>query len=312
MPAFSFLMEQQSTRASTLTYRGRFAPSPTGALHFGSLLAAVGSYLDARSRGGEWIVRMENLDRNREAPGAADRILRTLERFGFEWDAPVLYQRHRDNAYSAALDRLTARGIVYPCACSRREVAENGRMGREGVIYAGTCRDGLPGGKAPRALRVRTPSETFRFHDRIQGAQHQCIEREVGDFVIRRADGYVAYQLAVVVDDAAQGVTHVVRGADLLHSTPRQILLQRLLDLPTPEYAHLPLAVDRHGRKLSKQHADTPVDADAPLPALLKTLHFLDQPLPPEVPANVREFWTWAIAHWDIERVPARHSRPLP
>ncbi|MCG6940108.1 MAG: tRNA glutamyl-Q(34) synthetase GluQRS [Thiohalocapsa sp.] len=289
---------------------GRFAPSPTGPLHFGSLVAAVGSFADARAGGGAWLVRMEDLDRTRELPGAADAILRTLEAFGLHWDGAVLYQRTRTDAYAAALARLGALGFTYSCGCSRREIALGGRTGPEGPIYPGTCRGGLPPGRPPRSIRLRVGDARIGFADQVQGPQFQDLAAAVGDFVLRRADGIHAYQLAVVVDDAEQGVTDVVRGADLLLSTPRQILLQRRLGLPQPTYAHLPLAVDAAGRKLSKSHAALPVDARDPLPALLRAWRFLGQPKPPERPGDVAGFWMWALANWNRARVPTCANRP--
>ena len=286
-------------------YRGRFAPSPSGALHFGSLVAAVGSFTDARAHAGEWLVRMEDIDRTRERPGAADGILRTLDAFGLHWDGPVLYQRLRAAAYADALAELQAQGLCYPCGCTRREIALHGRPGTEGPIYPGTCRDGLPPGRSPRSVRFRSSDEPVGFSDAIQGPQRQHVAREVGDFVLRRADGMHAYQLAVVVDDAEQGITHIVRGADLLRSTPRQLLLQRHLGLPEPAYAHLPLALDDTGRKLSKSLAAVPVDARDPLPALLAAWRFLGQRPPPEPPEDVAGFWAFAVPGWQRNRVPA-------
>ena len=294
-----------------LTYRGRFAPSPSGPLHFGSLVAALGSYLDARSHGGEWLVRMEDLDPPREKQGAADDILRTLEAFGFEWDGELLYQSLRNEAYRDALDRLESGGHAFRCICSRREIAEAGLQGLEGPRYPGTCRErGFDQGKAPQAVRIRTREITETFTDRICGKIQQNLEHEIGDFVIRRADGLFAYQLAVVVDDAEQNITHIVRGADLLLSTPRQIHLQHLLGLPTPDYAHLPLVLDDHGRKLSKQDRAHPIRKTDPLPALIDAYRFLDQPLPAELPGNLREFWRWATENWTPRRVPATHGVP--
>jgi glutamyl-Q tRNA(Asp) synthetase len=254
-------------------YIGRFAPSPTGPLHFGSLVAAVASWLDARAAGGRWLVRIEDLDRPRCVPGAADEILHTLERLGLTWDGEVGYQSKRHSLYEDALQRL--QGRTYWCRCSRREVADSslGLAANGAPIYPGTCRDArlLSG----RALRIRTNTE-IRFRDRLQGEQVQDLERDVGDFVLYRADGMYAYQLAVVVDDAAQGVTDVVRGADLLDSTARQIYLQRLLGLPTPCYLHVPAAVNAAGEKLSKQ---TGAAAIAPTwPSVRKALDFLGQP----------------------------------
>src|SRR5689334_5109936 len=222
-------------------YRGRFAPSPTGPLHFGSLVAAVGSFLEARTRGGEWLVRMEDLDPPRVVSGAADDILETLNSCGMEWDGKVVYQHARHDAYHGALHRLRGKRLVYPCACSRREMADSAIAGVEGLVYPGTCRAGLPAGKTARALRIGTRGARVEFDDALQGHIAHDIERDFGDFVLYRADDVFAYQLAVVVDDAEQGITDVVRGADLLASTPRQIYLQRLLGLPLPRYAHLPV-----------------------------------------------------------------------
>ncbi|MEA3277109.1 MAG: tRNA glutamyl-Q(34) synthetase GluQRS [Pseudomonadota bacterium] len=296
----------------TSVYRGRFAPSPTGPLHFGSLVAALGSYLDACSCGGEWLVRMEDLDRTREVPGARDAILRTLDAFGFAWDRPVLYQSTRTDAYAEALEQLRGDGLVFPCACSRSEITALGHEGQEGPIYPGTCRAGLPPGRRARSLRVRAQSGPIAFRDRIQGKLTQDLAREVGDFVLKRADGIHAYQLAVVVDDASQGVTHVVRGADLMPSTPRQIFLQQALQLTIPVYAHLPLAVDPEGRKLSKSDAAAPVDPRNPLPALLQAWRFLVQLPFAESPANLDEFWQQALASWRTVHISAARTRPLP
>lgn len=290
--------------------RGRFAPSPTGSLHFGSLIAAVGSFADAKAAGGTWLVRMEDLDRTREVPGAADEILRTLDAFGLHWDGAVLFQSQRTDAYDAAIARLEALGVTYPCGCSRREVALRGQAGPEGPIYPGTCRHGLPPGRAPRSLRLRVDDARIAFEDRIQGARQQELATAAGDFVLRRADGIHAYQLAVVVDDAEQGVTDVVRGADLLLSTPRQIRLQEHLDLPQPAYAHLPLAVDEHGRKLSKSLAALAIDPRDPLRSLLAAWRFLGQPAPDEPPDDVASFWAWATTIWNTARVPPQPSRP--
>ena len=290
----------------TMTYRGRFAPSPTGPLHFGSLIAAVASFADARAAGGAWLVRMEDLDRPREVPGAARRILDTLAAFGLHWDGEVLFQKSRTEAYESALDRLAEVRLTYPCGCSRAEVAAAGRSGPEGPIYPGTCRAGVPEGRSARAQRLRTEGARIGFVDRIQGPQHQVLAETVGDFVVRRADGIHAYHLAVVLDDAWQDITRVVRGADLLASTPRQILLQRVLDLPTPEYAHVPLALGPDGRKLSKSLASAPVDPADPLPALRRAWDFLGQ-VPLGRVESPLSFWSRAIPSWRMDRVPARH-----
>ena len=294
-------------------YRGRFAPSPTGGLHFGSLVAAVGSYLEAKSRGGAWLVRMEDLDPPREQPGAAERILRTLEACGMNWDGNIMYQSKRGETYRAALARLEAQGLVYVCGCSRREIADSG-LGPDGaLIYPGTCRMGLAPGKTPRATRVRVDHEMIEFEDALQGKIRQDLAADVGDFVLLRADGLYAYQLAVVVDDAEQGITDVVRGADLLDSTPRQIYLQRLLDLPAPRYLHLPAAVNAAGEKLSKQTRAPPVDERDPVPVLAQVMDFLGQAPPAQLRrAPLAEFWRWALAHWDAKHIPRQRSLPAP
>src|SRR3954471_12891151 len=242
-------------------YTGRFAPSPTGPLHMGSLIAALASWLDARAAGGRWLVRMEDLDRPRVLPGADDAILDALSRLGLQWDGEVVYQSKRHDLYRRALERLGPH--TYWCGCSRREIADSSLgLARDGPpIYPGPCRTGAAG--APRVVRVRTSADTITFDDRLQGRQAQMLERDIGDFVLCRADGLFAYQLAVVVDDAEQGVTDVVRGADLLDSTPRQLWLQKLLGYPQPTYLHIPVAVNDQGQKLSKQTLAPPVDANA-------------------------------------------------
>lgn len=287
-----------------LPYRGRFAPSPTGPLHFGSLATAVGSYLDAKHHHGSWLVRMEDLDTPRCVPGAADDILRTLAAFGLHSDEPVVYQGQRTAAYEEALQRLKASGAAYPCGCTRKEIADSALYGIEGPVYPGTCRARLPEGRAARAWRVRTDRSTVTFDDALQGRLTQNLEKEIGDFVVKRADGLFAYQLAVVVDDAAQGITHVVRGADLLASTPRQIHLQRLLNLPTPRYLHLPIAVNEKGEKLSKQTLAAPVDTAQPAATLWRVLEFLRQS-PPMTLHNhdVETVLAWAISSWQPQRL---------
>ena len=295
------------------TNRGRFAPSPTGPLHFGSLVAAVGSYLHARRHGAQWLVRIEDLDPPREVPGVADLILRALEAHRLEWDGSVMRQSTRRDRYEAVLQALIERGIAYPCGCTRREIADSALHGIDGPVYPGTCRNGLPEGRGLRAWRIRTLDETITFVDVHFGPIIQRVAREVGDFVLRRADGLYAYQLAVVVDDADQGITEVVRGADLIDSTARQIMLQRVLDFPTPAYMHLPIATDAAGEKLSKQTRAAPVDCSRPSRNLCDVLHFLGQLLPAglidEPPATVL---TWAAAHWDATAIPHSRSAPAP
>jgi len=281
-----------------MPYIGRFAPSPSGPLHFGSLVAALASWLDARAAGGRWLVRVEDLDRPRVQPGAADGILRTLERLGLYWDGEVVFQSRRGARYEQALARLRD---TYLCGCSRREIADSAvSLATDGAqVYPGTCRAGLPAGRNARALRVRVQG-MISFADRVQGLLKQDLERGVGDFVLRRADGQFAYQLAVVVDDADQQVTDVVRGADLLDSTPRQIYLQRLLGLATPRYLHVPVAIDARGEKLSKHAGARPIDRED----LQRALRFLGQPESATLDDAVRS--------WNPARVPARRALAEP
>lgn len=280
-------------------YRGRFAPSPTGPLHFGSLVSAVGSYLEAKCHQGIWLVRIEDLDTPRNVPGAAQDILRTLEFFGLHWDEKVLYQSQRRAAYEEALRVLQQCGMAYPCACSRKEIADSALHGIEGQIYPGTCRKGIARGRQARSWRVRTSAGEIGIEDVLQGRIAQSLEAEIGDFVVLRADGLFAYQLAVVVDDAFQEITHVVRGADLLASTPRQIYLQRLLNISTPNYMHLPVAINAQGEKLSKQTLAPPVGNGKPEITLLQALAFLGQEPPAELAGyDLATIWDWALAHW--------------
>jgi glutamyl-Q tRNA(Asp) synthetase len=244
---------------------GRFAPSPTGPLHLGSLVAAVGSWLFARAAGGRWLVRMEDLDTPRVVPGAADDILRTLERLGLTWDGEIVFQSERNEAYEGALRILRMKERLFPCACTRSELAHTASApdrsdGSVATVYPGTCRAGLPPGKEAHAIRFRVPAGVFTFEDLVLGSFSEDVAAAVGDFVVKRADGPFAYQLAVVVDDAAHGVTEVVRGADLLDSTARQIALQRAFDFPTPSYAHLPLVLGPAGKKLGKKHGALPLE----------------------------------------------------
>ena len=282
-------------------YVGRFAPSPTGPLHFGSLVAALASWLDARAVRGRWLLRIEDVDAPRSVPGAAEGILRTLERIGLAWDGPVTYQSSRGAHYEAALQRLHAN--TYWCGCTRREIADSalGLAADGAQIYPGTCRAGVATGRRARALRVKTDRRIIAFQDRVQGVQRQSVERDVGDFIVCRADGRVAYQLAVVVDDAEQGVTDVVRGADLIDSTARQIHLQRLLGLATPRYLHVPVAVNVLGEKLSKQTGARPIDADRREELVPRLLAFLGQ----SETADLDE----AVANWDPARVPRTRVR---
>jgi len=256
-----------------MTYRGRFAPSPTGQLHFGSLVAAVGSWLGARHAGGQWLLRMEDIDPTREVAGSASGILAALPAFGLVADAPPLFQSQRRDAYDAAFERLRAAGMAFACWCSRSELAVDGGIHRDGQCIAPANPD------RPPAWRLRVPDIAIDFHDALQGPQREHLRESVGDFVIRRADDAYSYQLACVVDDAFQGITEVVRGHDLLDSTARQIWLQRCLALPTPAYRHLPLVLDGDGRKLSKSDRAFPVDPADPMPALRQALTFLGLPV---------------------------------
>jgi len=279
-------------------YIGRFAPSPSGELHFGSLLAAVAGFLDARSNKGHWLLRIEDLDPVREPPQAAEQILRILEAFQLHWDGPVLYQSQRQHAYQEALEQLTRLDLVYPCNCSRQTIRAMGG------IYDGRCRAvGSP--RKPCALRLQVPDRIITFHDLIQGPQQQHLHTESGDFVILRKDSLFAYQLAVVVDDGFQQISHIVRGCDLLDSTPRQICLQNLLDLPEPVYAHIPIAVNEQGQKLSKQHFAEPIQASQASRFLYQALLFLGQnPASELADAPPSEQLAAAVERWDIQAVP--------
>ena len=289
------------------TYRGRFAPSPTGPLHFGSLVAAVGSYLEAKFRQGEWIVRIENLDPSREIAGISGKILDTLQALGMEWDGEVIYQKQRYKAYQAALAVLERQHLIYPCLCSRKEIADSTIAGIDGPIYPGTCRGRFLHDGDRGALRIRTDNRLIEFEDALQGRVLHRLHSDIGDFVLRRADGVFAYQLAVVVDDAEQGITHVVRGRDLLNSTSRQIYLQQLLGYSTPSYLHLPVVVNAQGAKLSKQTCATPIDVSDPMPQLMMALCFLGQAPPTElIRSNVSTFWEWATENWKPDRIPQK------
>lgn len=276
------------------------------------MVAAVGSYLDARNRGGEWLVRIDDLDPPRSVPGAAEAILRTLERHGLQWDGPVAWQGGRAPVYREAVARLQALGIVFACACSRRDI-EDAPAGIDGPVYPGTCRSGLPAGRAMRSLRLRTDDAGIAFADALQGVVRQRLASDVGDFVLWRSEGIAAYHLACVVDDAEAGITDVVRGADLMASTPRQICLQRLLGLPTPGYLHLPVAINAAGEKLSKQTLAPPVDTARPQEVLVQVLRFLRQQPPRGLEtAELGDVWAWAVPNWRRDRLPAARTLPLP
>ena len=287
---------------NTPAYIGRFAPTPSGYLHLGSLVAALASYLDARAVGGRWLLRMEDLDPPREVAGAQQAILATLESYGLHWDGELVRQSQRHQAYATVLDSWLASGLAYACTCSRKRLE-----GYQG-IYPGFCRDaGYSGENA--AIRLRVPALRYGFDDRVQGRYSQDLAREVGDFVIRRRDGFYAYQLAVVIDDAWQGVTDVVRGADLLDSTPRQLYLQELLGVAQPRYLHVPLIIQPDGHKLGKSYRSPPLPADQATPLLIRALRALGQPLPEQADyGQPEELLRWASRHWDAGLIPRTRS----
>lgn len=284
-----------------MTPTGRFAPSPTGELHFGSLVAAVASYLEVKSRGGQWLVRVENIDPPREVEGSADRILETLAKFGLRSDRPVLFQADRRADHRAIADSLVEAGKAFWCGCSRRDLPASG-------VYPGTCRDGLQADKSPRTIRLRVDEEPVNFHDLIQGKVSEALSQTTGDFVIWRADGLPAYQLAVVADDAHQGVSEVVRGFDLLGSTARQVHVANSLDIPVPVYAHHPVVVTPDRKKLSKRLDSDPISALPRAQTLERALRFLGQPCPGGLPFGA--LWDWALQNWSLDRVPRSTEAP--
>jgi glutamyl-Q tRNA(Asp) synthetase len=284
-------------------YRGRFAPSPTGKPHLGTLIAAVASYLQARVNDGDWLLRIEDVDTTRRVAGAEDAILRTLDRFGFEWDGEVVRQSSRSAIYQQALDRLQEDERLFPCTCSRRLLAQT--TAEQSGIYPGTCREQKLPFPHEHALRLRVPDLSIGFDDAVVGEFRQSLAGDCGDFVVRRRDGLYAYQLAVVVDDALQGVTEVVRGADLLDSTPRQIFLQQCLDFSQPAYAHVPLILDPDGRKLGKSEGAAELNPDRPAKSLYAALEHLGQQPPADLAhARIGDIWQWATENWDIRKVP--------
>lgn len=291
-----------------MPYIGRFAPSPTGPLHFGSLIAAMGSYLQARKADGQWLLRIEDIDPPREKPGTTDHIIRTLEQFGFEWHGPIIYQSDNTEHYLHALDILQHQGMLYPCDCTRKRIIANARHTSSAYIYARTCRQKTPAELGPdQAIRIKVqPPCYFSINDVIQGKHSQDVADEVGDFMLRRRDRLWSYQLAVVVDDGMENITEVVRGTDLLNNTSRQIYLQKLLNLPTPTYAHLPIAVNELGDKLSKQTFARSLDPLNKFKALYAAWHFLGQAsvAQSEQTESLQEFWEYACKNWDISRVP--------
>lgn len=290
-------------------YVGRFAPSPTGPLHFGSLVAAVASYCEAKANQGEWLVRMEDLDKPREMIGAADDILETLVAFGFQWDDEVVYQSQRTSLYQEAFEQLQRKGLIYPCSCSRKEIADSANNGIEGLVYPGACRNGMLQLRSQHAWRVKVTDEMISFNDAVQGHQSQVLSRDIGDFVLKRADGLFAYQLAVVVDDASQHITHILRGADLLNSTPRQIYLQQLLGFNKLDYAHIPLVMNDSGDKLSKQNLAQPIKKEHAPQLIFDALVFLGQKPPLSIKqSTLSEIWEWAIKNWQLSTISHKPS----
>ena len=296
-------MSRKPTTQS-IDYVGRFAPSPTGPLHFGSLVAAVGSFADALHSGGTWLVRIDDVDQTRSIPGMARTILRQLEVFGFQWTQAPIQQSARKDFYLDIIEKLVTENHAFGCRCTRQDVVTAGIRGVAGPVYPGTCRQNQPPPDNYRTIRIKTESAPIRFNDRIAGELLQNLLHDVGDFVIKRADGYAAYQIAVVIDDHLDHITDVVRGADLLTSTPRQIHLQHLLGYTTPRYAHLPLVVDSSGRKLSKHDHDHPVEMNQALKTLVAAWQFLGQEIPQQNFVDVAEFWSFAATHCSIKNVP--------
>lgn len=286
-------------------YIGRFAPSPTGPVHFGTLIAAVGSYLQARKNNGDWLIRIEDVDTTRAIKGADTDILNTLESFGFEWDDEIVYQSKQTRHYQNVLDLLTTQALTFPCICSRKQL-----LGQD--IYPGTCRSRQYPEKQQHAIRLLAKETTIEFNDRVMGKQSQNIRQQCGDFTIKRRDGLFAYQLAVVVDDAIQNITEVVRGADLLDSTPRQIYLQQLLNYHTPDYCHLPLAVDAIGNKISKSEGATKIGVNQKEKLLIKVLSFLGQNPPADLAlSSINDIWLWAIEHWQVKQIPKQQEQTI-
>jgi glutamyl-Q tRNA(Asp) synthetase len=286
------------------SYRGRFAPTPSGELHFGSLITAVGSYLDARSCGGEWMIRIDDLDPPREKLGVADAILTTIEAYGFERDGEIVYQSKQHECYQAALEKLHRKDLLYYCNCSRKELDARCKRGQYGAIYDGMCIDKGLGDDILNSARIKVAG-VINFEDRIQGTITQDLPKEVGDFILFRKGGIYAYHLAVVVDDYEQGITDVVRGYDLLGLTPQQIFLQNQLGIMTPNYSHLPLVLGSDGKKLSKSSLASSIDEDRPVPTIWQALKFLGQNPPQDIKNSTTNIiWKWATENWSFEDVP--------
>lgn len=293
-------------------YRGRFAPSPTGPLHFGSIVSAVASYLDARHARGEWLVRIEDIDPPREIAGSDQEILRTLEAFGFEWDGSVVWQSQRYDHYQDAIDLLAANHDTFYCHCTRKSIMDAGLRGSSGMLYPGECREKQLADVKGHALRMRVDDNAICFTDRVSGEYCQTLSRDVGDFILRRSDQLWAYQLAVVVDDALQNISHIVRGSDLLDCTPRQIFLQQRLGLTTPEYLHHVVIRDKTNTKLSKQTGAAPVQTDSPANVIFDCLTVLQQQPPADlIHSSLSEIWQWSIKHWNIALLDSQISTTI-
>lgn len=296
--------------ANQTPYRGRFAPSPTGPLHFGSLIAATGSYLQAKSQNGEWLVRIDDIDPPREQAGAAESILKTLDQYGFEWDKEVLYQSTRSERYMDAINQLLKLNLAYPCTCSRKSILEKTGQNRGEVIYPGFCRNGATENNAQHAshsIRLNCQQQQQSFNDAIQGKQHFDFDKQLGDFILQRRDKLFSYQLASGIDDAEQGITEVIRGADLLTVTPSHLQVQKVLNLPSPRYAHLPVVINSAGQKLSKQNLARAISVKDTTVLLFNALKFLGQMPPNELlKASQEEIWNWAISNWQLNLVPSK------
>lgn len=300
------------TTSINATYQGRFAPSPTGPLHFGSLIAATGSYLQARHQNGLWQLRVEDIDPPREVEGATKSIIHMLDTYGFEWDGEILYQSQRLELYQEYLELLLKDGLVFPCSCSRKDITERQKQTKSNV-YPGTCRNQKHNPHNQFAYRIYAHQGNVSFNDGIQGQQLFSLANEIGDFVVKRADGFYSYQLAVAIDDAITGITEVVRGSDLLDSTPRQIHVQHSLNLSTPRYMHLPVATNARGQKLSKQTFAQPLNKENSIETLWQVLQVLGQSPDTELKtASLDELWQWAISHWDVEKIPRKMSFVYP
>lgn len=286
-------------------YIGRFAPSPTGPLHFGSVIAALGSFLDARSEKGTWLLRIDDIDTPRVQAGASDAIMRALDILGLHWDGEVVFQGQRHAAYQTALAELFSQDMLYPCVCPRRIL--------KGKPYPGTCKDLAVIPKQRHSYRIKTHHESISLYDKLQGELSQSLQKEWGDFIVHRADGLIAYHLAVVIDDSWQGVNHIVRGVDLFHSTTCQVYLQKIFGFNTPSYCHLPVVVDQYGKKISKHnHAEDVLLHEKPGNILIKALSFLGQQPDPELnEAGVYEVLNWAEENWELSKVPKRQEIPI-